>query len=84
MHMKRTTLIIDSGLYAELRRRAAAEQRTLTEALEQVLRAGLRAAAGGRRPRRALPSYDLGPYAENPTDRAAIARLQADPAGRGR
>ena len=82
--MKRTTLILDAGLYAELRRRAADEQRTLTEALEQALRAGLRSTGAGRRTRRPLPSYDLGPYAESPADRGSIARLQADPAGRDR
>jgi hypothetical protein len=84
MHMKRTPLLIDPGLYAELRRRAAAEQRTLTDVLEQALRAGLRATGVGRRARRPLPSYDLGPYAESPADRAALARLLANPARRDR
>ena len=59
-HMKRTTLILDAALLAELRGRAAREGRTLTEIVERTLRAGLVAPSRGRRVR--LPSYDLGPY----------------------
>jgi hypothetical protein len=59
--MKRTTLLLDSGLHAELRRVAAAEGRTLTEVVERALRRGL-AAAAVRRRRVTLPSYDLGPF----------------------
>ncbi len=66
--MKRTTLLIDAALYAELKRRAAAEQRTLTEIVERALRAGLRGSRG-REGRHAIPSYDLGPYLEDPTRR---------------
>ena len=69
MHMKRTTLLLDPALYAELKRRAAAEQRTLTEIVERALRAGLRGARG-REARHAIPSYDLGPYLEDPARRA--------------
>jgi hypothetical protein len=65
-HMKRTTLIIDSALHAELRRRAADEGRTLTAVLEAALRAGLSAGTAGRRPRVQLPSYDLGPFLAGP------------------
>ena len=61
-HMKRTTLIIDDGLMAELRKRAAAEGRTLTDVVERTLRLGLDAAHAGRRARIQLPSYDLGPF----------------------
>ena len=68
-HMKRTTLVLDSALYAELRRRAAAEGRTLTETVEQVLRRGLEGTGGARRPRIALPSYDLGPFLFDPRRR---------------
>jgi hypothetical protein len=60
--MKRTTLILDDGLIAELRRRAAAESRTLTEVVERTLRLGLGAAHAVRRGRLELPSYDLGPF----------------------
>jgi hypothetical protein len=59
-HMKRTTLILDSALLADLRGRAAREGRTLTEIVERTLRAGLAAPARARRVR--LPSYDLGPF----------------------
>ena len=69
IHMKRTTLQIDPALFAELRRQAAAEGRTLTERLERALRLGLAAEAGGRRARVTLPSYDLGPFLVDPHDR---------------
>lgn len=65
-HMKRTTLQIDPLLHAELRRRAVAENRTLTEVLEQALRAGLATPRETKRPRVALPSYDLGPFLADP------------------
>jgi len=61
-HMKRTTLILDASLLAELRARAAREGRTLTEIVERTLRAGLAPPAKSRRLR--LPSYDLGPFLE--------------------
>jgi hypothetical protein len=64
--MKRTTLQIEPWLHAELRRRAAAEGRTLTEVLEHALRAGLAAAGDPRRRRVTLPSYDLGPFLADP------------------
>jgi hypothetical protein len=66
LHMTRTTLLLDPGLYAELRRRAAAEGRTLTDVVERALRAGLFARVAGRRPRVTLPSYDLGPFLREP------------------
>lgn len=65
-HMKRTTLILDASLNAELRRRAAAEGRTLTQTVERALRAGLEALAHPRRARVELPSYDLGPFLRDP------------------
>ena len=70
-HMKRTTLVIDSALYAELKRRAADEGRTLTEVVEQALRTGLKPAAA-RRARITVPSFDLGPFLVAPTDRAGF------------
>lgn len=66
IHMKRTTLQIDLALHAELRRRAAAEGRTLTEVIEHALRAGLAAPRETKRPRVSLPSYDLGPFLADP------------------
>jgi hypothetical protein len=67
-HMKRTTLILDAAIYADLKKRAAADGRTLTEVVERVLRLGLAAHAPGRRARVSLPSYDLGPFLVNPAD----------------
>jgi hypothetical protein len=64
--MKRTTLLLESSLYAELRRVAAAEGRTLTEVVEQALRRGLAAHGAPRRRRVTLPSYDLGPFLVRP------------------
>ena len=69
-HMKRTTLLLDAALYAELKRLAAAEQRTLTEIVERALRAGLRLTR--RRTSHAIPSYDLGPYLVPPSRRRDI------------
>ncbi len=65
-HMKRTTLLLDSSLYAELRRVAAAEGRTLTEVVERALRRGLAAHDAPRRRRVTLPSFDLGPFLVRP------------------
>ena len=65
-HMKRTTLLLDSAMYAELKRRAADEGRTLTEVVAHALRLGLDAHAPARRPRVHLPSYDLGPFLISP------------------
>ena len=67
-HMRRTTLVLDAGLYAELKKRAASEGRTLTEVVERALRAGLAAQTPVRRARVALPSYDLGPFLVAPAE----------------
>ncbi len=69
LHMKRTTLVLDPALHAELRRRAAHEGRTFTDVLEQLLRLGLESAAVHRRARVKLPSYDLGPFLADPARR---------------
>ncbi len=66
MHMKRTTLVLDPGLYAQLRRQAATEGRTLTDVVERALRLGLRALAASRRSRVTLPSFDMGPWLADP------------------
>jgi hypothetical protein len=66
-HMKRTTLILDAGLYAQLRRRALQEQRTLTDVVERCLRAGLAATAATRSDTVTLPSFDLGPFLVEPS-----------------
>ena len=72
LHMKRTTLLIADALYADLKRRAAADGRTLTEVVEGALRLGLHVAAARRRGRVQLPSYDLGPFLKDPSDRGAL------------
>ncbi len=72
LHMKRTTLLIDDALYAELKRRAAVEGRTFTEVVEGALRLGLHAIAGRRRSRVQLPSYDLGPFLVDPSEHRAL------------
>ena len=69
LHMKRTTLLLDGALYSELRRRAAAEGRTLTDVVENALRLGLEAQSPVRRSRVRLPSYDLGPFLADPARR---------------
>jgi hypothetical protein len=81
-HMKRTTLLLDPGLYAELKRRAATEGRTLAEVVERLLRLGLHAASTARRGRVMLPSYDLGPYRLDPTALRGAGSTGGEP-GRG-
>ena len=80
-HMKRTTLLLDAALYADLKRRAAAEGRTLTDVVEHALRLGIHAEASIRRGRLRLPSYDLGPFLVDPADRATPASPTAEPLG---
>ncbi len=78
LHMKRTTLQLDTGLHAELRRRAASEGRTLTEVVERAWRAGLEGATASRRPRVTLPSYDLGPFLVDPSRPGRLPRPAED------
>jgi hypothetical protein len=82
-HMMRTTLILDPAIYAELKKRAAAEGRTLTDVVERTLRLGLGARASTRRARVALPSYDLGPFLVSPVDRGAVREVLRRPGARG-
>jgi hypothetical protein len=72
LHMRRTTLVLDAGLYAELKKRAAHEGRTLTEVVERALRLGLAAHAPARRARLTLPSYDLGPLLASPDEAGGL------------
>jgi hypothetical protein len=84
LHMKRTTLLLDAALHTELKRRAAAEGRTLAEVVSHALRLGLQAASGTRRGRVRLPSYDLGPFLIRPSDRSTFPLPEPEPrAGRG-
>jgi hypothetical protein len=57
----RTTLVIDDALFRELKRRAAEQNRTLSELTEETLRLGLAVRRPARRcPRRRLPSFSMG------------------------
>jgi hypothetical protein len=76
LHMTRTTLVLATDLYAELKRRAASEGRTLTDVVESALRLGLASRATGRRARIALPSYDLGPFLVAPGDRGIASETR--------
>jgi hypothetical protein len=59
-HM-RTTLIIDDELFRELKQRAAAESRTLSEVTQEALRRGLsRPTRPPRAARVKLPSFGMG------------------------
>ena len=77
-HMKRTTLVLDAALYAELKRRAATEGRTLTDVTERALRLGLEAHGAPRRARVALPSSDLGPFLTGPARRDILPGRPAE------
>lgn len=68
-HMKRTTLLLDTAIYGELKRRAALEGATLTAVVERALRIGLDHLDAPRRARVQLPSYDLGPFLSDPSRR---------------
>ena len=82
LHMnRRTTLVLDAALYAELKARAARERRTLADVIERTLRSGLEARRAGRAPRAQLPSYDLGPFLIDPAHRTAAS---AEPRRGGR
>jgi hypothetical protein len=72
LHMKRTTLIIHTSLYLELKKRAAQEGRTLTDVVETALRLGLDGTQRKPRAHVPLPSYDLGPFLIDPTDRSGF------------
>ena len=72
MHMKRTTLLLDAGIHAELRRRAVQEGTTLTAVVERVMRLGLEQLATPKRARVQLPSYDLGPFLADPSRRETM------------
>ncbi len=78
-HMKRTTLVMDSALYARLKRRAADDGRTLSDVVEQALRLGLEVLASGRRGRVSLPSYELGPFLVDPARRESFGAIVARP-----
>ena len=77
-HMKRTTLVLDDRIYGELKHRAVIDHHTLTETVERALRLGLDAMATRRRGRIRLPSYDLGPFLVDPSDRSGWPEVPAE------
>ena len=76
-HMKRTTLVLDDALYANLKRQAVQEGRTLTEVVEQTLRRGM--GSTRKHARISLPSYDLGPFLVDPADRTSFGEATERP-----
>jgi hypothetical protein len=57
----RTTLVIDDELIRELKRRAAEENRTLSDVTQETLRRGLARARPSRRRRRVkVPTFAMG------------------------
>lgn len=62
MHMERTTLMFDPAILRQLRRRAAEQDRTLSEVTAEVLRLGLSLVEPGKRRKRRvkLPMFSLG------------------------
>ena len=77
LHMKRTTLVLDDNLYAQLKKRAARAGRTLTDVVEEALRRGIEAPR--RHARITLPSYDLGPFLIDPADRTSFGEATERP-----
>lgn len=68
-HM-RTTIVIDDELFRELKKRAAEENRTLSEVTQEALRRGLLRREPARRSRRVrLRSFAMGRPAVDLADR---------------
>lgn len=68
-HM-RTTLVIDDEIFRQLKRQAAAENRTLSEVTQETLRRGLRRPARAPRPARVkLRTFRMGPPLVDLADR---------------
>jgi hypothetical protein len=69
IHM-RTTLVIDDALFRELKRRAAEQNRTLSDVTQDALRRGLAVAKPPRRRRPSrLPTFAMGPPRVDLADR---------------
>ena len=76
-HMKRTTLLLNEHCLVELKKIAASERRTLSDVIDELLRAGIadRRARRERKPRIELPSFAMGRPRINIADRD---RLEED------
>jgi|GEM_PF-512334 len=75
-HMKRTTLVLDEHNFRAAKRHAAEHGRTLSDVVNEFLRAGLerrRVAAGRARPV-VFPTYRMGRPTVNLADRDALER----------
>ena len=72
-HMKRMTLVLDERQFAELKKLAAVERRTLSSLTEELLRLGL-AARRRRSPRKLspLPTWNMGKPKVDMADRNAL------------
>ncbi len=74
-HM-RTTIVIDDGLFRELKKRAADENRTLSEVTQETLRLGLARQVPTRRATRVkLPSFPMGKATVDLADRNQLFDL---------
>ncbi len=72
-HMKRTTLILNERQFAELKKLAAEERRTLSSVTEELLRAGMSARRLRRRKKLArLPAWNMGRPKVDLADRNAL------------
>lgn len=77
IHMARTTLILDDQRLIELKRLAAAQQRTLSSVVDEFLREGLQRAkfSGQKKKPFKLRSFHLGKPRVNVADRDQLYDL---------
>ena len=69
----RTTLVIDDALFRELKRRAAEQNRTLSDVTQDALRRELAAATSQRRRKLSrLPTFAMGSPRVDLADRARL------------
>ena len=72
-HMKRMTLVLDERQFAELKKLAAVERRTLSSLTEELLRLGLAARRSRSRRRLSpLPTWNMGKPKVDLADRNAL------------
>jgi hypothetical protein len=72
-HMKRTTLVLDERQFAELKKLAAEERRTLSSITDEVLRTGLSLRRGRRSQKLGrLPAWNMGKPKVDLADRKAL------------
>jgi hypothetical protein len=71
--MKRTTLVLDERAYTDLKKRAAEEGRTVSDLVNDFIRAGLQRPDRTSRRRPRLPAYSMGSSAVNLADRDALS-----------